>query len=83
MTLLKYINIMSSQKYHETWNFNKITKKIIMPKISKLINIFKSCIGKGSNAKECKTTPEMFHDSRISINNNLNSKTVKTLVLIR
>ncbi len=53
-----------------------------MPKISKLINIFKSCIGKGSNAKECKTAPEMFHDLRISINNNLNSKTVKTLVLI-
>ncbi|AFC72289.1 Ankyrin repeat protein [Rickettsia rhipicephali str. 3-7-female6-CWPP] len=49
---------MLSRKYHETWNFNKITKKIIMPKISKLINIFKSCIGKGSNAKECKIAPE-------------------------
>ncbi|KJW05652.1 hypothetical protein [Rickettsia argasii] len=74
---------MPSQKYHETWNLNKITKKIIMPKISQLINIFKSCIGKGSNTKECKTAPEMFHDLRISINNSLNSKTVKMLVLIR
>ncbi|QQV74989.1 hypothetical protein H6P87_00532 [Rickettsia tillamookensis] len=69
---------MPSRKYHETWNFNKITKKkkITMPKISKLINIFKSCIGKGSNAKECKTVPDVFHDLRISINNSLNSKDV-------
>ncbi|WP_040257569.1 hypothetical protein [Rickettsia hoogstraalii] len=47
-----------------------------MPKISKLINILKSCIGKGNNAKECKTVPDVFHDLRISINNSLNSKDV-------
>lgn len=31
---------------------------------------------KGSNAKECKTVPDVFHDLRISINNSLNSKDV-------
>ncbi|MCC8467837.1 MAG: ankryin [Rickettsia endosymbiont of Eriopis connexa] len=48
-----------------------------MPKIFKLINVFKSCMGKGSNAKECKTVSDVFHDLRISINNNLNSKNSK------
>jgi|GEM_PF-6389689 len=48
-----------------------------MPKISKLINAFKSCIGKGSNTKKYKTIAEVFHDLRISINNNLNSKNGK------
>ncbi|WP_341787710.1 hypothetical protein [Rickettsia endosymbiont of Cantharis rufa] len=48
-----------------------------MPKISKLINVFKSCIGRGGNTKKCKTAPDVFHDLRISINNNLNSKNSK------
>ena len=64
---------MPSRKYHETWNFNKIT----MPKISKLINIIKSCVGKGSNTKECKTVPDVLHDLCVSINNSLNSKNSK------
>ncbi|MCC8406451.1 MAG: ankyrin repeat domain-containing protein [Rickettsia endosymbiont of Sceptobius lativentris] len=48
-----------------------------MPKISKLINVFKSCVGKGSNTKECKTVPDVFHDLCVSINNSLNSKNNK------
>lgn len=48
-----------------------------MPKISKLINVFKSCVGKGSNTKKCKTVPDVFHDLCVSINNSLNSKSNK------
>ncbi|HJD58596.1 MAG TPA: hypothetical protein LFV92_05425 [Rickettsia endosymbiont of Ceroptres masudai] len=48
-----------------------------MPKISKLINVFKSCVGKGSNTKECKSVPDVFHDLCVSINNSLNSKNNK------